>query len=293
MAKELLYTIASDSKGNFIHINEAVKGQDYYCVECKDKLILRKSGNTGKGSKRPHFAHNNLTSNCTPEGVLHKGFKTSLVNLLRKQKEEGSVLLVNWKCEVCWADYSRKSINRNLLEKVVSIEEEYNLQSCRPDIALLDADGSVIGVIEIVVSHAPEENALSYYEQNGITLIQINLSSQGDLLKVEEKVQYPDLVNLCLEPRCPSFKNHVVNRDFQYYKDRCGSHMHTLYRPMAKTKSVFGSILSENLMKGELEEAESKGIQFRKEKNKNPVVRCLQCEQRYRMARARYGGRRL
>jgi competence CoiA-like predicted nuclease len=55
--KELLYVTAFDKNGVLVKAKDADKAQDYFCPECKDKLILKKSGKTGKGSKRPHFAH--------------------------------------------------------------------------------------------------------------------------------------------------------------------------------------------------------------------------------------------
>ncbi len=73
MAKEILYTTAIDVYGKLIHIKDATKGRTYYCPECKNKFVLRKSKNTGKGSKRPHFAHN-VTTGCTPKSVLHNSF---------------------------------------------------------------------------------------------------------------------------------------------------------------------------------------------------------------------------
>ena len=69
MAK-LLYTIAKNEQGLFIKANEAEKGNDFFCPVCSSDLILRKSGNTGKGAKRPHFAHKSLTPNCTPETAV-------------------------------------------------------------------------------------------------------------------------------------------------------------------------------------------------------------------------------
>lgn len=71
-----------NEKDNLIHINDAEKGKNYYCLICNNNYILRKSGKTGKGSKRPHFAHNRLTANCTPESVLHYSFKKLLIDLL-------------------------------------------------------------------------------------------------------------------------------------------------------------------------------------------------------------------
>ena len=203
MTKEILYTSALDENGNTIYINDAEKGRTYYCPICKGKFILRKSGKTGKGSRRPHFAHNNLTTNCTPEGVLHYSFKKLLIDLLERYRSESKPLIVNWKCNTCSVDYSKSKLKTNLLAKTATIKEEYNLKVCQPDIALLDPEGEVVAAIEIVVTHEPEENVLRYYERKGITLIQINLFSEDDLYKVEEKITNPDVVNFCLNPKCP------------------------------------------------------------------------------------------
>jgi competence CoiA-like predicted nuclease len=96
MEKEILYTTALDKNDSFIHINNAEKGVNYYCPLCKKEFILRKSGKTGKGSRRPHFAHNELTPNCTPEGVLHYSFKKMLIDLLDKYKAENKPFILNW-----------------------------------------------------------------------------------------------------------------------------------------------------------------------------------------------------
>lgn len=68
---EILYTSAYDENQKLIKAKDAEKGNNFFCPECKGKMILRKSGKEGKGSKRPHFAHKHLTTNCTAEGVLH------------------------------------------------------------------------------------------------------------------------------------------------------------------------------------------------------------------------------
>jgi hypothetical protein len=35
-------------------------------------MILRKSGKTGQGSRRPHFAHKSVNPDCNPETAIHK-----------------------------------------------------------------------------------------------------------------------------------------------------------------------------------------------------------------------------
>jgi len=96
MDKEILYTTALDD-----NIDNAEKGKVYYCPHCKTEFIRRKSGKPGKGSKRPHFAHNLLTTNCTPEGVLHYSFKIFLISLLEEYLKENKALVLNWYCHSC------------------------------------------------------------------------------------------------------------------------------------------------------------------------------------------------
>ena len=79
---KLLYTSALDSKNTLVTALQAEKGDKYSCPLCQGKMILRKSGKDGPGSRRPHFAHKALTIDCTPEGVLHHSFKMMLANIL-------------------------------------------------------------------------------------------------------------------------------------------------------------------------------------------------------------------
>ena len=180
MNKEILYTTAIDDSSRLIHINNAEKGTNYYCPLCKKEFILRKSGKTGKGSRRPHFSHNKLTPNCTPEGVLHYSFKEMLIELLGRYKAEDRPFIFSWACHSC--GYKNSG---NLIEKTDSIKQEYVLGVCRPDIALIDKAEKVLAVIEIVVTHEPEECVMQYYKENKITLIRIDLTSEEDLNKIE------------------------------------------------------------------------------------------------------------
>lgn len=277
---EIQYTTAYDENGDLIHIDKAEKGKLYYCPECKNDFILRKSGNTGPRSKRPHFAHKNLNPNCTPEGVLHHSFKKYLVDLLENYRSENKPLSVNWRCDSCLTDYPKKSLVTNLMIKTASIEEEYNLKVCRPDIALIDKEGEVIAAIEIVVTHEPEENALQYYKENGITLIQINLSSEDDLHKIEEKINNPDIVNLCLSTNCSNYKNHAAKKRLMYKDLRCKQCSHPVRVCRVEIDSVFGTIISSNYTNEDLQIVQSNGVRFKKgTKEKHLTFSCQGCEE--------------
>lgn len=194
---KILYTVAADKNGNLIKANNAEKGNVFFCPVCKDELILRKSGKTGKGAKRPHFAHRSLTPNCTPETALHYSFKNLLADKIQKHITTNTPLPFFWFCKFCYDAHSG-----NLTKKIKAIKVEYNMTACQPDIALFDNEGKVFAVIEIVVSHKPEEKVLKFYNDNTIIVIQINLTSDEDIYKLEDKISRPDSVGTCFNPKC-------------------------------------------------------------------------------------------
>jgi ribosomal protein L37AE/L43A len=241
MKEEILYRTALNIKGDLIHVLNAKKGIDYFCPDCKREFVLKKSGNTGKGSKRPHFAHKSdeVDFKCSPESVLHKSFKKLVVEFLN------SYLFNNKKIDVVWGCTSCKANNKgSLLYKVDSIREEYNLGVCRPDIALLDEEQNIVAVIEIVVTHAPEESALHYYQDNKITLFQIHLESDEDLLNVESKLTRPDYVGFCFNPRCQNTNSYSIERGLQVVHARCGKCNQLIKKSHVIVSTPFGEFKS-------------------------------------------------
>ena len=284
MTKKILYTTAIDDRGDSIHVNDAEKGRVYYCPSCKGEFILRKSGNTGKGSKRPHFAHNELTPNCTAESVLHNSFKKDLTNLLNKYLSEKKEFIINWNCTAC-SVYNKG----NLLAKATSIREEYNLKVCRPDIALLDIEENVTAVIEIVVSHKPEEKVLQYYEDNELILIQINLYSDEDLNNIERKILTPDIVDYCLSPKCSNNKRYSIRRRIFSYHESCGRCFRPIERYAIETNSAFGIQRTLDFTDSEINSVKSKrnNIEVKTKPSTNekyPTSICHNC----RVLRNRY-----
>ena len=90
---ELLNKFAEDNNGKIIHIKNAVKGVDYYCPKCKEKLALKK-GNI----RQQHFSHNH-SSNCTGtgEGYLHKAFKKMLLEIVKNNIMNKLPMVIYWK----------------------------------------------------------------------------------------------------------------------------------------------------------------------------------------------------
>lgn len=259
MQNDILYTVGLDQNNQLIHIDYAKKGDKYSCPGCKGEFILKKSGKTGKGSKRPHFAHHNQPPNCTAESVLHLSFKKMVVEYLNDRIKQNNSVIIEWNCINCQIDYSNLPLKRDLLNSVAHVKEEYNLKQCRPDIALLDKEQRVIGVIEIVVTHEPEERTLNFYREQGITLIQLNITPE-DLRNLESKIGHPDVLNYCLNINCNQFINHKVRRRIEIGQTRCPNCRNIGNTARVTSGSVFGVIQSNVLTSEEKQNIIRQGV---------------------------------
>ncbi len=289
MAKEILYATALDDSGSLVHVGNAVKGTRYFCLMCKEQLILRKSGKTGRGSRRPHFSHNELTPNCTPEGVLHLSFKKMLIEQLDRCRLEQVPFTVSWNCPTCNSSYSE-----NLLERVTNIREEFSLELCRPDIALLDGHERVLIAIEVVVTHKPEDTTLRYYRENGIALVQINLESEDDLTRVSEIARNPSIVGFCTNHACSDRDRNSSKRRVIVQGSRCGRCTSPTEKYSVEINSVFGTRIVSDFSDEEIELVKSKRtrIEVRTGENQKGRFPILVCENCIRL-RSSYRRRRL
>jgi len=217
-------------------------------------------------------------------------FKKKLIDLLEKYKAENRPFISEWVCNAC--SYSNSG---NLLAKATSIKAEYYLGECRPDIALLDKEDNVLAVIEIVNTHPPEERVLQYYENKKITLIQINLTSDEDTIRVEEKTKNPHIVDLCISSTCQNNNKYKINRRVVGRRHKCRCYSDIL-RFEIEIDSVFGIQSLFGFTEDEISLVKSKFdnivIKTRRNdqgiKEKYPVMECLNCKR----IRSRYAGRR-
>lgn len=226
--KQILYSVARSEMGELIHAVDAEKGGVFFCGFCKDPLVLKKSGKTGIGSKRPHFAHKALAPNCSPESALHLEFKTMLVDELKRRLDVKSELAISWKCTYCDREHSG-----DLIKKARSVSLEQPLGICRPDIALFADNGRVHAVIEVVVSHAPDDAAKDYYRKNGITLVELHLDSDEVLNDVLAKIADADRVHLCPDRKrcgeCGHFQEPIEMKLIEARCYGCNSKMKVPY----------------------------------------------------------------
>lgn len=212
MAKNnILYSIAMSPAGQLINADDAEKGIDYSCPLCKNPFTLRK----GK-KKRPHFAHKNLSPNCNPETALHYSFKNLLAQKIQEHLNNKEPLKIKWLCTECHEYHSG-----NLIKKAVQIKTEYDLGTCRPDIALLGQNNEPVAVIEVIVTHAPEQQALDFYEQNKIAVVPFTLKSDEDIDLLNRSILETDKLDLCTNPKCSTCGNRMARKSFLIVDGEC------------------------------------------------------------------------
>lgn len=199
MKSKILLPFAHNASGELVHIDSASKSEAYYCPSCGAELVLKisKIPEGQKYHRSNHFAHKSASDNSCSESFLHKMFKEKIYDYIKSQIEKTSTLDFQWICDKCGDRHEG-----NLLKKAVSVKMEYDLGDCRPDIALLDKNGQVVIVIEVVVSHRPSEEAMKYYNSHKIACVQIDVSDFSDCENVEEKLKNPNRVNICSSPIC-------------------------------------------------------------------------------------------
>jgi ribosomal protein L37AE/L43A len=199
MGKEILYSFANNEHGVLVMADTAQRGRSYFCPSCNKEMVYR------MGEKvRPHFAHKALSQNCSPETVLHFAFKRLLCERISRSLSARERLSIKWDCESCSGSH-----DGDLLKRTTHAQEEYSLGACRPDIGLLGKEGNIVAAIEIVVTHSPEQSTIEHYKAKGIPLIVFILKSDTELNRVNEKVLRPDIVDVCLNPKCPSCNKHM------------------------------------------------------------------------------------
>ncbi|RIX59296.1 hypothetical protein D3P08_03835 [Paenibacillus nanensis] len=205
------YPFAKDHSGNIISAKEAISRVDYFCLGCGRNMRRR------QGKMRPHFTHKVEGVNCSPESILHLGFKELMYDRLQSSLTSNSPEVVQWKCFVC------KDLHEsNLIKKTKLIRKEMSLGVCRPDILLLDEFEKPLIAIEIVVTHEPEESTLKFYKENNIALIKFTLNSETDIELLENEILQPDFVDVCTSnPKCKTCRRYKLMKHLWIIKGRC------------------------------------------------------------------------
>lgn len=206
--------------GKLVHVSEVENGfqPDCLCPSCKQPLIARK-GNL----KVHHFAHS-TDHNCQSETVVHILGKQIIAEKIQSALSRNSSLSASWNCKECYDVHEY-----DLTKEANRVAIENNLGILQPDIALFGRSNEPVAVIEVVVTHPPEENVYNYCIQHDIPLFEIMLKKMGDLEALRDNANLCiTKVNLCLRPKCKEC-GHALGHRKLYIVDgtcwKCGSSM--------------------------------------------------------------------
>ncbi|WP_419884988.1 hypothetical protein [Paenibacillus sp. B-A-8] len=210
---DILYSLSLDEEGNMVHAKDANKKSKFFCLDCGNEMILRKSE---KALRRPYFSHKAYVSNCTTESALYKGYKELLYKKINDALVNNNEINMIWKCEYCSGTH-----NANLIKKTKYIKKEQSFGICRPDISLLDSIGKLIIAIEIVVTHEPEEQVLKYYKGNNVVLIKIYVTEETDFDDLLLDFLTPNFVDVCMNPKCKKCGGLTVKKSLFIINGKC------------------------------------------------------------------------
>ena len=193
----LLNPWALDSNGKIISIEHARKGENYLCPVCEQPMSYCKKGD-GPHARTDHFKHNSKT-NCKGggESEIHRIAKERIYNILLSAIENHRGFDISWTCPDCDMDFKA-----NLLKRAAKVEMEHDLDTARPDVALLDDKGNTIVAIEVVFTHDIESNTLRFYDNNNIVVVRIVIHTAEECDDMVNKLHFPDSCNLCFNDRC-------------------------------------------------------------------------------------------
>lgn len=196
--KRKYFTIAKNKNQEIVCADDVKRDSGYFCLECNSELILHRGD---KGLRRPHFVHKN-TSNCNPETVLHAGFKA----LVAQKVKENKRVDFEWSCSQCGGKHI---MNISEMISHVFVEKSLN-RNYRPDVLLTDKNNKPVAVIEVVVTHAPEDHYVDFLKKEGIILIRFDLKNEKDIKKLRQKTVKPTSMEYCTNPKCKKCGKHEL-----------------------------------------------------------------------------------
>lgn len=180
--KQDYYSYAFDSESRLIQIEDAIKGKEYRCPNCKEIMIVRE----GKERKK-HYAHKN-TENCSYETYLHNIAKRRICECFNESAhfmiQYQSKVRCNVDCPLgakqpCeWNDIK----DFDLKQYYDQCEEEKQVDDYRAD--LLISHSKIKNrepiLIEIWMMHKSTEEKL----KSGLRIIEIHIESEDDIKEI-------------------------------------------------------------------------------------------------------------
>jgi len=199
--------------GGLVHVSDVDRGLACRCTcpECGQRLVAR------KGAKmKAHFAHH-AGANCQPETAMHKLGKLLLHRRLSQAITAGEAVPISWSCASCHDQH-----NRNLVKHAASVHLEADLGLLRPDVLLLNAEGALAAIVEIIVTHKPDQHVLDFAATNGVPVVEFHLGTAEDLERLDqEEMLEPTRVHLCTRPKCPTCRGPMSMRTLHVVEGDC------------------------------------------------------------------------
>lgn len=167
--------------------SNAIKGNNYKCIECDKKVILRKGE-----IRRPHFAHYTQTNTCNyydhpNEAQIHKDAKMLMAQLLKDKKQ----ILFTWECTMCMRDSLFMNDDSTIIYKdgdEVFTEYRSKYNKWIADVAVIN-NNEVRYIVEIKNTHATvTERPEPWFEVDAKELIE-GVNQTNEALKKDNEIE--------------------------------------------------------------------------------------------------------
>ena len=182
----ILYPLAHGKTGRAVHIREALKGHPYECFGCSLPMVAR------QGAKRQwHFAHKPPFERCAdPDKALHDTATAMIVRGFYDALDRQSEYRLGCPCAECG-----RTVSRNIAIQGALVETEKSVVAGTRSDLVVSQTGRGPVVIEIVVTHDLESEALEAYRESGISLLKVR-PTWDTLFRLESGVITDDTVNV-------------------------------------------------------------------------------------------------
>lgn len=211
--------------GRIVHVDSVAGGRACRCIcpACEGALIARKGR-----IRAHHFAHD-AGANCDGESALHATAKLLLFQRIQDAIQERQEIPVVWDCSICPSGHSHKG---NLLKRATNAAMEQMIPgaSIRPDILLTNTPGMPIAFLEIVHTHAPDENVIQYVENNKIPLLEFHVQTVNDLMQIAGESLHPQTARIPY-PICRQCGEYFCKKDKHDHCQHCGRLYDPSYGP--------------------------------------------------------------
>ncbi len=160
--------------GRMLHIDQAHRGKasGCTCADCEGALLARKGD-----ERRHHFAHASSGQTGGRETCLHWNSVMALYQRLQDAIQHGDAVHFRWECTTCGVEHIR-----DFAEGMTRVKREERAPDSlkRPDISLYRED-DLCCLIEVVVTHPPEQPVRDYSRERGVNLVVVDMKKGPEL----------------------------------------------------------------------------------------------------------------